>query len=530
MSRRFLTTIGALWVLLLALVALIVSGVLDAPSKPVTKRRGRDVVTAWFGVIMGRWDEDVYRQVVADYNRARDVVVVEAVLIPYACYLGKINVAVATGQPPDVCWDAAYIVDGVRRRQDIPDLAVPVPEEFLPQSVRERYGESCVAAVSRDGVPMLFPAYTFIGQSMFEARADWFEKAGLDLEEILEEGWDYGEFRRALKDVQAVMRAEKGEQAYAFGFNLKDLNKLLYYDLLPSVIGRDAAQRSFLVYDADARRYRLDPEITPEKLAVPLRLMQQLLHEDGTWGRKHLGMDYGQLQNEFFEQGTLAVIWANSPGDAVAGQITHNREVDRGLRGERVKLTVLPAPVPRKGMPQVFLTGGEGWGVLRQIPGKGEAHTRRALDFARHLSSPEVLARLYRASGGLRLNLWPDPEAVLTLAPDVPSPVEEDPWLRFQWDTYRTWARTGQVYSSNIKWPDEEVHAELMQRMAPMYASSSYLVGGQGRQIAERVLFGELDPLHGAREILAGIEKTIDDFYRRASAEGQRRPAPDPGE
>jgi ABC-type glycerol-3-phosphate transport system substrate-binding protein len=161
MARRFIVVVVLAWVVFLGLLVAIFSGSLDnktAGSRLLEgKREKKDVVVLWLGEIMGGPSEIAGRKMIAEYNRTHKDVYINAVVMPYACYIGKINVAVATGQPPDVCLNAVRTIDQLRVKQKVPDLAVPIPMDFMPESVRRRYGPSCVAAVSRRGKVFLFP-------------------------------------------------------------------------------------------------------------------------------------------------------------------------------------------------------------------------------------------------------------------------------------------------------------------------------------------------------------------------------------
>jgi hypothetical protein len=121
---------------------------------------------------------------------------------------------------------------------------------------------------------------------MLRGNRAYFEKAGIDIDYYVEHGWDYRTFRDALRKVQDVARREKGPAAYGFGLQPAQMTTLLYQNLLPNVIGKDATERDMLLYDRAHKRYILDPPITPEKLAQPLELMQQLMGVDKTWSEK----------------------------------------------------------------------------------------------------------------------------------------------------------------------------------------------------------------------------------------------------
>ena len=512
------------WLVLLVLVVFLWSGKFERARVGPGAGDGRDVIEFWAGVTPGQWYEDVLREVVEEYNRQQDEVYINALMIPFSIYQGKIKLAVATGQPPDVFENATSISESVRQKMDIPDLTVPIPEDLLPPETQKRYGPACMSAISKEGTPRMFPRFTYLMGGELLANAEWFEKAGLDLRAIIAEGWDYAEFREGLKKVQAAMRAELGEQAYAMGINLAIIYGIYYQDLLPAVVGLEKARRGFLKYEGEAGRYVLDPEIRPEELAQPLQLMYELINVDETWGKPYLGLPYSDLiSQDFLDKRLVALTHADTPGVPVALQIDHMRKYERGQVERPIRLSVLPAPTPRKGMPRVSVSSAFGWGVMRQVDYKGDEHTRHALEFARYMGSPEVLAEFYKAQG-IRRDPWPDNQAVLALAPDVNDPIKADPGLGYLWEVYLDWMQSPHVYSANQPWPQQNVRKKVDAEISYQYIGS-YQRSGEGHQLVERVLYGEIEPLEAARKMLEDMARIIDEYYR-LHPEDIARPGP----
>ena len=509
MTRRFVVAIILAWVVFLGLVGLLASGALDrakVSSGLVSgEKQEKDVITYWLGELIGTPRERVGRKAVDDYNRAHKDVYVNAVIMPYACYIGKINVAVATGEPPDVCVNAVRTIDGLRIRQKVPDLAVPVPDDMLPAEVRRRYGANCIAGVSRRGTVYMFPGVKYLFGGVLRGNRFGFEKAGIDIDRYLVHPWDYATFRREMKKLQVAVRREKGEEAYALGIGLTLVDTFLYQDLLPNVLGKEAAERDLLLYDRRRRRYVLDPAVTPEKLAAPMRLMQQLINVDKTWSKKSLGLDFAQQGNDCDRRGLAGVIWADTPGSAGASQVGQMDEVRRGLRTDYFRTTSVPVPTPRAGMPLIFRAGSDGFGVMRQIPYKGDAHTRHALEFASYLTSPKVQAELMTVSK-FHVNPWPDEEAVFEFAKGYKDPIKADPGLRRQWTLYLEWLNSPNVVAPNLAWPDQDARDMISMRIEGFKS-------GAGHQILEQVLYNKKAPEVAARETLAGIERAIEGYY-----------------
>jgi len=509
MTRRLSIGLALAWVVFLGLMAMLLSGYLDGKTVGsrlfFRKTEEKDVVTFWVGELLGTPRLRATLNVVEEYNRRHNDVRVDAVVMPYACYLGKINVSIATGQPPDVCVNSVRVIDGLRLKQKVPDLAVPIPDDMIPPEVRRRYGDNCMAGVSRNGRVYLFPAIKYLFGGVLRGNRKDFERAGVDIDYYLVHGWDYDTFRREMKKVQAAMRRDIGEEAYALGIQLTLVDTFLYQDLLPNVVGKEVAERDLLYYDKKRGRYVLDPDVSPENVAAPLRLMRQLINVDRTWSKKSLGLDFAQQGNDCDRRGIAAVIWADTPGSAGGSQVAQMDEVERGLRQSYFRTTSVPVPTPRGGMPLVFRAGADGYGVMRQIPYKGDAHTRHALEFARYLTSPEVLAKCMMATK-FHVNPWPDEEAVFRYAKGYKDPIKSDPGLNRQWKLYLEWLDSKNVCSPTRTWPDQDTRDQIQVRVEGFK-------NGVGHQIIERVLYNRKDPSDAAREILAGIKDAIDGYY-----------------
>ena len=494
-------------------IALIADALVNSDEREYADRTpdGKQVITFYRGAVLGRWDEPVYHRIVEQYNQSQDHTHVRMVYIPYTMYIGKLNLAVTTGNPPDVCLNVGFVANLTRQNPDMPDLTVPIPDDMLPPETRQQYGEGVMSAISVDGKPRIFPRSKYMTGGAFVGNHKWFEKAGIDLRDPLENGWDYDAFCDAMKRIQAVMREEIGPDAHAFGVNLLNLNKIIWSDLMPPVIGKDAASRAYLLFDEQQDRYVLDPAVTVDHLAQPLTLLHQLVHVDRTWGTRNLGLEYGQLIDEMNEKELVAVIMSTTAGSAVGMSVEHMEQYKQGLKSKPVLLTMVPVPTPRQDMLRVSSLGAGGWGALQQIQYKGDDHARAALEFAQYLASPEVLTEFYRTNP-MRYNPWPDEAAVKALAPEVEDPIDSAPWLNYQWRTYLNWMQTWQLYSENganeqMPHPAAEAKLRTLILQSRMY--------GRINQIVESMLYDEtITPRQAAEKIHAELKDIIDDYYK----------------
>ncbi|HPK02243.1 MAG TPA: ABC transporter substrate-binding protein [Candidatus Sumerlaeota bacterium] len=522
-TTRFLRLrIAAQWLALCATGALLLCRLgqppRSDPGRDSVDADGTQVVDLWCGVIMGRWDESALQEAIDRFNARHPDIRIEPSLIPYTVYNAKLNLAIACGAPPDIVYNAVNFVAGMPRHTELANLLVPVPDSMVTPEMRRGWGETILKTITQDGRIMKFPDRAYLGGMMIQGNLDYLEMAGVDVKHYLSEGWDYETFKRELKRVQQVVRERTGREVYAFGLNLVNVPTFLFRFLLPPIIGADATERSLLAYDPAAGRYVLDPAITPEILAQPLQLMQDMIHRDQMWGRKYLGMDFGQIGIEIYDRLELVTTFQDTPGNSIYSQLLRNRDFAQGLREAPLRVTNLPVPTPTGDEPFLFSVGTDGWGVMRQVPYKGDAHTSAALQVARYLASPEVQALRFRYSDGMRNTLWPDPDAVEPFIRDLEDPIRQDPWLAYLWDLYESWMKEAETYlAEEEQFPDIHDRRALLNLLG-VASYGGYFYSGQGKQTLERVLFNQVEPLQAAREMLAGAARLIDDYYRQRSS------------
>ncbi len=470
----------------------------------------RDVVTFWQGVIVGSSEERIFKEVVDDYNRTHPDVYIKSVLIPYNAYIGKINIAIATAQPPDVCWNAFSLLESLKVKKKVPDLAIPIPEEMLTPEVRKYYGQSTLDSVSKLGKVYSFPNCKYLMGGAFLANAKYFEKAGIDPIYYLENGWDYKTFRDDMKKVQAAMQKEVGPDAFAFGINLRNIDSLVYGNFFFPSLGKESVMRNYIYYDEKQKRYVIDPLLTPEKLARPLQLMHDMMYVDGTWSKKFLGLEYSQMLVDLETNNKLAATYAVSMGVSVSEQMTYNKDYERGIHKNPVKMVILPMPTPTMADPIVYTISATGYGVLKQMPYRGKKHTQNALDFAKYLTSPEVLAKFFVASNR-RYWPWPNEDAVRKVFGKENDPIITDPWLGRQWNYYlKEFDKKEKIAVTDPNKPiPDQTKAELISTSV-----FNYLYTGKGHSILENVVYDKIKPDEAAREMLAGVKSVIDSHYK----------------
>jgi hypothetical protein len=158
-------------------------------------------------------------------------------------------------------------------------------------------------------------------------------------------------------------------------------------------------------------------------------------------------------------------------------------------------------------MPMIFRGGADGYGVMKQIPYKGDLHTRHSLEVAQYLTSPPVIAQVMVALY-TRANPKPDEEAVFKYAKSFKDPIRDDPGVSRQWDLYLKWLNTpSQVARPNLVWPDQMAHDNIYSQV-DMYRE------GAGHIVVEKVVHNQQKPIDAAKEILDNIKHMIDGYYK----------------
>lgn len=390
--------------------------------------RAADVVTVWINELIGSPDEAYYYELEDLWNSTHPDVRMKMSVMSHAGYQSKLRVAIASGQPPDVCMGGYETLEGLKYTGKAADLSVPIPEEFLPARRVEAMGGLVQRVIVRDGRPTVFPVYRYSYGGVLLANREMLREAGFDDEQIRREGWTFAQFRDACRRMTRDTNGDGRPDIWGFGAALTHLHHLFLNEFGPGVWGKEIARGQFLVKNAETGRWGLDPSLTIEHLEQVFLLFHQLLNEDKTWNPSCLGMNWDEINRELIERRRLGMTFGESPWAAKLRTDIWDAEEAMGVRHEspRPDLTVVWMPTLRAGDRPVPRAGVLGFSVLKQTPYKGDEHTANALRAALFLSHPTHLAR-----SQLRKfrHLPPDPVRFGRIFPELV--VADDPWVAF---------------------------------------------------------------------------------------------------
>ena len=157
-----------------------------------------DTVTVWASELLGSADESYYYQLADLWNSIEPNVHLKMSVLSYAGYDSKLRVAIASGQPPDVCFGGLATVESLQYTGKASDLAVPIPPKYFPADRLAEMGPIVQAAVMHDGKPTIFPIWRYVYGGFILANNQMLKgDAGYDDAEIRKNGWTIDQFRDA---------------------------------------------------------------------------------------------------------------------------------------------------------------------------------------------------------------------------------------------------------------------------------------------------------------------------------------------
>src|SRR4051812_9085791 len=99
----------------------------DASSAPT------DTVTVWVPELLGSPDESYYYELADLWNSIEPSAHLKMSVLSHAGYDSKLRVAIASGQPPDVCFGGIQTLESLQYSGKASDLAVPIPLQYFPK-------------------------------------------------------------------------------------------------------------------------------------------------------------------------------------------------------------------------------------------------------------------------------------------------------------------------------------------------------------------------------------------------------------
>jgi ABC-type glycerol-3-phosphate transport system substrate-binding protein len=388
----------------------------------------REEVRVWVDELVGSPEESFYYELADCWNSTQSGARMKMTVMSHAGYESKLRIALASGQPPDVCLGGFEALESLQYSGKAADLAVEIPEEFFPRERLDAMGPATTKAMVRNGRPTQFPIYRYCYGGVILANREMLAVAGFDDEKIRREGWTFDQFREASKRMTRDTDGDGKPDVWGFGAALSHLNHLFLNEFGPGVWGKEVQNHTLLGFDQATGRWGIHPLLTEEKVAKVFTLFVQLLNQDKTWSPDYLGMDWNEINDDLIVRRKLGMTFGETPWVARLRLDIWDQEARRGIRRDlpRPDLTVIWMPTLKAGDRPVPRAGVMGFSVMKQTPYKGDAHTQDALRAALYLTHPVHLTR-----SQLRKfrHLPPEPERFGKMFPELID--NSDQWVRF---------------------------------------------------------------------------------------------------
>ena len=468
----------------------------EAPQQAAAPAPAEDTVSVWVNELVGSPDETHFYELAGLWNATHTDVKIKMSAMSHAGYESKLRVAIASGQPPDVCMSGFETLENLKYTGKSLDLAVPIPESIMSKKELEAMGPLVEQLIVRDGRPTIFPIYRYCYGGVILANRKMLRDAGYDDEQIRRDGWTFDQFRDACRKMTRDLDGDGAPDTWGFGAALVHLEHLLMDEFGPGVWGREIARERFLARDEATGKYVLEPALTEEHIYQVFLLFHQLLNEDKTWNPAYLGMDWNEINDELIKRGRLGMTFGETPWvvklrmDIWASEQTLGAKV----QGPPPDLTVLWMPTLKPGDRPAPRAGVMGFSVLKQESYKGDAHTENALRVALYLTHPVHLARSQLR--GFR-HLPPDPVRFGRIFPELLQ--KDDPGVQFY----------NSVMNSDIpivSLPPAPTDPSRLQYLA-LGAKMDRWLEKKGMDYLQQVIYGKLTLREAAKQFYEGLKE-----------------------
>jgi ABC-type glycerol-3-phosphate transport system substrate-binding protein len=390
-----------------------------------------DTVTVWVNELVGSPDEAYYYELQDLWNASHPNVKMKMCVMSHAGYQSKLRVAIASGQPPDVCMGGLETLEGLKYSGKSADLAVPIPRDLFPDEELDRMGRVVKETIMRDGRPTVFPIWRCSYGGVILANRQMLEEAGFDDEQIRRQGWTFDQFRETCRRMTRDTDGDGVADTWGFGAARVHFQHLFLNEFGPGVWGREIARENFIKKDEATGAWTIDPALTEDHIYETFLLFHQLLNEDKVWDPATLGMNWNEIIDEVVVRRRIGMIFGETPWVAKLRREIWEADKAMGANVESAAggppdLTVIWMPTLKAGDYPAPRASVMGFSVLKQLPYKGDAHTENALRVAQFLTHPVHLAR-----SQLRRfrHLPPDPIRFGAIYPELLH--SDDPWVKF---------------------------------------------------------------------------------------------------
>ncbi len=475
---------------------------LSADGETAAMPGGKDTITVWINEMLGTPDEAHYYELADCWNTTHPNVKIKMVVMSHAGYESKLRVAVASGQPPDVCISGFETFESLQYSGKATDQAIAIPEELLPLERLEAMGPVVQKAAVRDGKQYVFPIYRYCYGGVMLVNRTMLREAGYDDEQLRRDGWTFKEFREACKRMTRDTDGDGQTDVWGFGAGLVHLEHLVNLEFGPGAWGKKVAERFMLGYDENTGRWTRHPDLKEEQIYQIFLLFHQLINVDKSWNPATLGMGTYEMLDEIITQQKLAMSFGSIPWAPKVYEDIRNLEISQGVKKPNPfpDLTMVWTPTLKAGDHASPSAGVYGFSVLKQTPYKGDAHTYNACRVALFLTHPVHLAR-----SQLRQfrHLPPEPERFAKIYPELLN--WEDPWVQF----YNEVMDSGNWHIPVAQASDTPDLPEYIQ----VLVKRDLWLRKTGLNYLEQVIYEKMTPEDAAHRFYVELKETADNAY-----------------
>lgn len=453
-----------------------------------------DLVQVWVDELIGSPEESYYYELADLWNQTHPGVKVKMTVMAHSGYESKLRIALASGQPPDVCLGGLESLENLRYTGKAEDLAVTIPEEFFPRSRVKELGPVVETLILRDGRPTTFPVYRYSYGGFILANRAMLLEAGCDDEEIRRNGWTFEQFRDACRKITRDTNGDGTPDIWAFGAALVHLNQLFLHEFGPAVWGKEVHRRSLMAWDQAKQRWDVHPALTEEQIRIVFALFDDLINEDKVWNPAYFGMNWNEINEELIGKRRLAMAFGEMPWVPKTRLDMWDLEEKQGVVHEnpRPDLTVVWMPTLKAGDRPVPRSGLYGFNVMRQTPYKGDEHTHNAIRVALFITHP---VHLVRSQFRRFRHLPADPVRFSRMFPEMVDPA--DKWVRFY----------EEVFNSDIPLAEPPLGSETpdLENYLKLRVEFTRWMEKSGITYLQEVIFRRMTPEEGARKFMEDL-------------------------
>ncbi|WP_211747094.1 extracellular solute-binding protein [Paenibacillus sp. Marseille-Q4541] len=307
----------------------------------------KDTVVVWTYPVHGTYEDDL-KELIADFNQDHPNITVKYEMLSWAEGPKKFDVALNTGNPPDLYFhavDGAYVKTGLALELDS-YITQEMKDDFVPGTL-----ELGQIQGKQYGLPLYQSQWTWGGNKRI------LEEVGIDYKKIQEEGWTWSEFTEAAAKLTGT--APDGSKQYALvtdGTSLDFIEMIANNNGMPDVLN-------------DKGEFQWGDD----RILDTLKFIKNLI--DQGYMPKETAAIAPAKRTEMFYAEQTAILSKALPYYDVMIQ-NRNKDIDAGtIQAEKVEFVLLPAPYHDNAKPRTTM-GGEGYVAFKQKKDKGEQHAK----------------------------------------------------------------------------------------------------------------------------------------------------------